>query len=45
MIAHVLRNDGVLALYNGLTASILRQVSECAPVYVAFYNKSCKFSV
>ncbi|XP_065899953.1 mitochondrial dicarboxylate carrier-like isoform X2 [Dysidea avara] len=27
MIAHVLRNDGFFALYSGLTASILRQIT------------------
>lgn len=31
MAMHVIRNDGFLALYNGLSASLCRQVSAAAP--------------
>lgn len=30
MAMHVIRNDGFLALYNGLSASLCRQVSACS---------------
>ena len=36
MIISVVRHDGILALYNGLTASVLRQVGR----YDVLYNLS-----
>lgn len=30
LAVHVVRTQGVLALYNGLSASLMRQVSRCA---------------